>query len=107
MLANERVMTIACSSPAGETRVTSVRPARVLSARQVTAIVGWPSSRARSATATASDVEPDREMTTTGSVAGSAPTRTPSGRSRISESGAATNGRWVASRAAAAAARAR
>ena len=92
MLANERVITIASSSPAGETSVTSARAASGLSARQVTAIVGRPVARIRSATVTASDVEPEREMMTTGSRP--APrvrtTSTPSGRRISSDSGAAT-----------------
>ena len=67
MLANDRVMTIAASSPAGETSVTSARVASGLSPRHVTASVGCPAARIRSATVTASDVEPEREMMTTGS----------------------------------------
>ena len=57
MLANDRVITIAASSPPGETRVTSARSARGLSSRQVTAIVGCLAARIRSATVTASDVD--------------------------------------------------
>ena len=67
MLANERVMTIAASSPAGETSVTSASAASGLPPRHVTAIVGCPAARIRSTTVTASEVEPDREMITTGS----------------------------------------
>ena len=66
MLVNERVITIACSSPAGETRTRCARAASGLFARQVTAIVRWPARRTRSATSTASEVEPDREITMTG-----------------------------------------
>ncbi len=109
MLANERVITIAASSPAGETSVTSAVRASGLSPRQVTAIVGWPAARIRSATVTASDVEPEREMITTGSRPGVAapaprrpPTSTPSGRRISSDSGAAMTGRCSAARAAAA-----
>ena len=77
MLANDRVITIAASSPAGETSVTSARAASGLSARQVTATVGWPAARIRSATLTASDVEPEREMITTGSRPAARPARQP------------------------------
>ena len=111
MLANDRVITIAASSPSGETSATSAVLASGLSPRQVTATVGWPAARIRSATSTASDVEPEREMITTGSRAAdpapAAATSTPSGRRISSESGAAKTGRCIAARAAAAAAWAR
>ncbi len=66
----------------------------------------------RSATSTASDVDPEREMITTGSRRAAEPapataTSTPSGRRISSESGAAKTGRCIAARAVAAAARAR
>ena len=76
MLVNERVMTMADSSPAGETSIRSVRAASGLRGRQVTAIVGWPSARARVATSTASDVEPERDTITIGWRA-AGPPRTP------------------------------
>ena len=103
MLANDRVMTIAASSPAGETSVTSAPVASGLSPRHVTASVGCPAARIRSATVTASDVEPEREMMTTGSP----PTSTPSGRRISSDSGAASTGRRSEARATAATAWAR
>ena len=107
MLANDRVITIAASSPLGETRVTSAWSARGLSSRQVTAIVGCLAARIRSATVTASDVAPDREMITTGSrraaiASSEGATSTASGRRMSSESGVAITGRRIASRAAAA-----
>ena len=105
MLANDRVMTIAASSPAGETSVTSAPVASGLSPRHVTASVGCPAARIRSATVTASDVEPEREMMTT--VARSPPTSTPSGRRISSDSGAASTGRRSEARATAATAWAR
>ena len=111
MLANDRVITIAASSPAGETSATSAALASGLSPRQVTAMVGWPASRIRAATSTASDVEPEREMITTGSRPAAVPVpaaaRTPSGRRISSESGAAKTGRCIDARAVAAAASAR
>ena len=105
MLAKERVITIAASSPAGETSVASASEASGLPPRQVTAIVGCPAARIRSATVTASDVEPEREMMTTGSRPAASPapvaaTRTPSGRRMSSESGTAITGRCVTARAA-------
>ncbi len=118
MLANERVITIAASSPAGETSVTSASAASGLSGRQVTATVGWPAVRIRSATLIASDVEPEREMMTTGSRVADCPvtpppvppppvaapaTSTPSGRRISSDNGAAMIGRRNAVRPAAAA----
>ena len=102
MLANERVMTIARSSPAGDTTVTSARRAIGLSARQVTAIVGWPPARAASTAATASEVEPEREMTMIGSATGVRAVKTPDGRSSTSDTGTARNGRPTTARATAA-----
>ena len=103
MLANDRVMTIARSSPAGDSRTRSARAARGLSARHVTAMVGWPAAPIRSTTSTASEVEPEREMTITGwRLAGPRPS-TPDGRRMSSDGGVATTTWPVTSRATAAA----
>ena len=67
MLANERVMTMADSSPAGETSARSTSPASGLDARQVTPNVGRPAARLCVATLSASEVDPDLEITTTAS----------------------------------------
>ena len=68
MLANDRVITIAASSPAGETSVTSARRRQraVAAAGDGERRDGRPRASAPRPS-TASDVEPEREMMTTGS----------------------------------------
>ena len=93
MLANERVITIACSSPAGETRTRCAAARRAgCSPDRSRRSSGDRRRRTCSATSTASEVEPDREMTMTGwRPAGPVPS-TPVGRRMSSDSGAATDG---------------
>ena len=104
MLANERVMTIAASSPAGETSVTSAPVASGLSPRHVTARVGMPGrahplrDRDRLRRRARARDDDDRAAP---------PTSTPSGRRISSDSGAASTGRRSEARATAATAWAR
>ena len=90
--ANERVMTMAVSSPSGTAKVIVASRAMGLSGRQVTATAGAPRSWTRRTTSSASVVEPDRETTMTGWWEGSPGAKTASGRRSTSDSGAATAG---------------